>query len=155
MKTANLFRVTLVIMFCVYSWTALKAKNIVHTVDRGETIEYIASVYGISVEALRAANPGLETFYTGMDITIPIEKADARLEEQKLSVQNSLYSEAMALMQEGKYKEAVKLYDKILVDGRTPLAVYYNRGKAQYSRGKLNESIVDFNYVVQYDKDII
>lgn len=153
MKTANLFRVILVIMFFVCNWTALKAKNIVHTVDRGETIEYIASVYGISVDALRAANPGLETFYTGMDITIPIEKTDARLEEQKLSVQNSLYSEAMALMQEGKYKEAVKLYDKILVDGRTPLAVYYNRGKAQYSRGKLNESIVDFNYVVQYDKD--
>lgn len=143
----------LIIILLVCNWVGAVAKNIVHTIDRGETIDYIASVYGTSVEAIRVANPGLTEFYTGMDIIIPVDKPSGQLEEQKLSVQNSLFSEAESLRQKGKYKEAVKLYDKIQIEGKTPLVVYYNRGKVQFERGKLNESITDLNYVIQNDSD--
>lgn len=153
MKTVNLFRSMLIIILLVCNWVGAVAKNIVHTIDRGETIDYIASVYGTSVEAIRVANPGLTEFYIGMDIIIPVDKPSGKLEEQKLSVQNSLFSEAESLRQKGKYKEAVKLYDKIQIEGKTPLVVYYNRGKVQFERGKLNESITDLNYVVQNDSD--
>lgn len=42
-----------------------------HIVQRGETIELIASRYGISVSKLKEVNPLIEEFYTGLTLSIP------------------------------------------------------------------------------------
>lgn len=43
-----------------------------HTVEDGETLETIAQIYGVAVEDLSAANPGIEDiFFTGMKVSIP------------------------------------------------------------------------------------
>lgn len=43
-----------------------------HVVEDGETIETIAEVYGVSVEDIRNANPGIEElFFTGMKVALP------------------------------------------------------------------------------------
>lgn len=43
-----------------------------HVIDRGETLESIAKKYGVTTQALKEANPSVETmFYTGMVLVIP------------------------------------------------------------------------------------
>lgn len=48
------------------------AQQVVHTVQRGETLESIAQKYYVSVDALKLANPdAAELFYIGMKLNIP------------------------------------------------------------------------------------
>lgn len=43
-----------------------------HTIERGETLESIASMYQVNEQAILEANPGLsDMFFTGLVITIP------------------------------------------------------------------------------------
>ena len=45
-----------------------------HTVQRGETIESVAQKYGITVDALKAANPNAgNLFFVGMKLNIPVK----------------------------------------------------------------------------------
>ena len=48
------------------------AQNHIHTIQRGETLETIARLYGITVDQLREANPKAEQmFYFGLPLVIP------------------------------------------------------------------------------------
>jgi LysM repeat protein len=50
-------------------------KNITHTVEQGESLYAIARKYGVTVEAIKAANPSLTDALTiGQQIIIPIEE---------------------------------------------------------------------------------
>lgn len=52
--------------------TMMAQTTTVHKVRKGETIEQIAKQYGVSVDAIRQANPNMgEYFYIGMNLIIP------------------------------------------------------------------------------------
>lgn len=68
MKT--LIVVVLVVFACVHINAQTK-----HIIQRGETIELIASRYGISVTCLKEANPLFNEYYTGLTINIPPKPA--------------------------------------------------------------------------------
>ncbi len=51
--------------------TAMPAMALEHTVKRGETLESIAAHYGVTVDAIRAANPNVNLIFTGIKLEIP------------------------------------------------------------------------------------
>lgn len=79
-------------MFMLLSFTGMMAQQITHTIQRGETIESIASKYNVSVDALKKANPDIsEMFFVGLKLNIPTPK-DNRETTNKISADNQLES---------------------------------------------------------------
>lgn len=61
--------IAIMLMLCV---NISMAQTKSHTVTRGETIESVAKKYGVSVDAIKQANPNMGSmFYVGMKIIIP------------------------------------------------------------------------------------
>ena len=59
-------------LFALFFSLSLGYAQSTHTVDDGETIETISQMYGVSVEDLIRANPGIdEIIFTGMKVNIP------------------------------------------------------------------------------------
>lgn len=58
------------LVFLIFISLDLKSQT-THIIQRGETIELIASRYGISVTSLKEANSLLNEYYTGLTINIP------------------------------------------------------------------------------------
>lgn len=48
--------------------------NLRHIVQRGETIEILADKYKLTTDMLKAVNLGMNTFYTGMEVLVPVDK---------------------------------------------------------------------------------
>ena len=48
--------------------------NLRHIVQRGETIETLADSYRLTTDMLKTVNLGMDTFYTGMEIFVPVDK---------------------------------------------------------------------------------
>lgn len=48
--------------------------NLRHIVQRGETIETMADSYRLTTDMLKTVNLGMDTFYTGMEIFVPVDK---------------------------------------------------------------------------------
>lgn len=64
-----------------------------HTIERGETIESIASSYGLSVQDIITANPGLDDmFFSGMVINIPEKSVSESTSTYKSPVSTSVPS---------------------------------------------------------------
>ena len=62
-----------------------------HTVQRGETIESVAQKYGITVDALKAANPNAgNLFFVGMKLNIPVSASQGVSEQTMTTQENSL-----------------------------------------------------------------
>lgn len=60
------------ILFLLFSSAAFAQKAKTHVVQRGETLESVAGKYGVSPDALKAANPNMNNlFYGGMVLNIP------------------------------------------------------------------------------------
>ena len=58
------------LVYLIFISLDLKSQT-THIIQRGETIELIASRYGISVKCLKEANSLLNEYYTGLTINIP------------------------------------------------------------------------------------
>lgn len=67
------------------------AQAVVHTVQRGETLESIAQKYGVTAQDLLNANPDAKEYlYTGMKISIPtVQKTVANNEEKPVATQTA------------------------------------------------------------------
>lgn len=68
-----------------------------------------------------------------------------------------LYQEAGTLYQAGKYDEAIKKYEKIVVEGHREAAVYYNLGNAYYKENQLGKAILNYErakLVAPQDEDV-
>ncbi|MEW6280513.1 MAG: NlpC/P60 family protein [Candidatus Eremiobacterota bacterium] len=65
--------VALLFVFCLGGGALAgdAAAPLAHAVQAGETFESIAELYGLSPEALRQANPGLETLEAGLLVSLP------------------------------------------------------------------------------------
>ena len=66
----KLFSCAIMLLVSIMTCMAQTMKS--HTVQRGETLESIAQKYGVTVEAIKQANPGMGGyFYVGMGLKIP------------------------------------------------------------------------------------
>jgi len=59
-----------------------------HTVQRGETLPYIAKRYGFTEQELKDANPGMNACYVGLKITIPSRQAVRETKAETAAVPN-------------------------------------------------------------------
>lgn len=128
-----------------------------HVVQRGETFQSIAMRYGITEQMLRNTNLHVETCYTGL--TLQIDSADIEsarqyrrqieAEQRKRELQ-ARYQQAWKLMDAGKYNDAQKVLDGIIVEAPTALA-YYNRGVCYFNREKWNDAASDFRNTINSD----
>lgn len=61
----------------LFSVMIMQAQQVVHTVQRGETLESIAQKYQVTKEAITKNNPNVDdSFYVGMKLNIPAEKQE-------------------------------------------------------------------------------
>lgn len=97
-----------------------------HIVQRGETLEFLASKFGVSVQDIRDQNEDfdLDILYVGLPLQIPIpEVGDSPEEIEKLiasrSVTSSILDEANLLYNNGSYRKAAKLYTTALKENAT------------------------------------
>lgn len=69
-----------------------------------------------------------------------------------IAAQNEvLFDKANEQYGEGNYREAIRLYEQILSEGETSVAVYYNLGNAFYKMDSIGPSIYYFEKALQLD----
>ncbi len=113
-----------------------------HTVKRGETVESVASRYGMTAEQFMAVVPNAENmFFTGMKLQIPENAIKDPIIENPLF--DSYIAQAKQEFNDANYKESAKLYGKAL-ELEQSAKIYYNRGLAYYKCEKYGNAIDDF-----------
>lgn len=129
---------------------------VTHTVDRGETLESIAKAYDVPVDFLKMLNPEAKECYAGTTLNIPRlpksnqetdRKVTDNTNEAQQSVRSQLalkYDKAAGKFKEKDYGKAVKIYNEIIKEDPSA-AAYFNRGLAQFNRGKWRQAAQDFN----------
>lgn len=75
----RLQRILLIVSLSAIAVWAMGQDTLTHVIRRGETIEYIAQAYGITIDELSASNNDMDQFYTGLTIRIPPKKADTSI----------------------------------------------------------------------------
>lgn len=126
-----------------------------HIVQRGETLAFLATKFGVSEQDIRDQNEDLDLdiLYVGLPLQIPIsENIDNA--EQLITLQsstNSVLSEANNYYESGKYRKAIKLYSKAIKEN--PNAdLYYLRGRSYLSQGKYKSAIRDLESALTDNK---
>lgn len=131
------------------------ARKVEHVVQRGETIERIASQYGLTPQAVLNGN-NVDRVYVGLKLEIEIPDAPKQNMNSNNMAQQFISPEEASLAKEAKYAfenkdydEAVKQYNK-LVKKFPSSAYYFNRGLAQFNRGKNRQAAKDFRQALKY-----
>ncbi len=140
-------------------------KNIItHILQRGESIEYLAEIYDVDIDSIKAANNELECFYAGMSLYIPMQETKensiyAENEIANISHTLSLFKAdnktADELLSNMDYKKAQKLYSQIINKYNATedcTDAYYGRALCLYNRGKWKSAIKDFQTVLNGGK---
>lgn len=150
-------------MFLVFGMpTVIYGQEIVylkHIVQRGETIESLADMYDVNEDILKSINYELDTFYTGLEVRIPVDKKymDFRTEEDAEAILKDLagyfagYKEATRIFKSGDYKRAEKMYaSTIQRHGKYfPCEeAYFAMAMCDYNRKKWSAAIEGFNQVL-------
>lgn len=148
-------RIIAVILMMSSMLLATAQEMIEHVVQRGESFALVAERYGITEQMLRNSNDHIDVCYVGM--TLQISSADieaareyrAKMEaERREREQQARYEQAWSLMDAGKYKDAQKIFDKIIAVAPAALA-YYNRGVCYYNREKWNDAADNFSMAIR------
>ena len=80
-------RKMLLFVMAICSITMMAQQTKSHTVQRGETLESIASKYNVTVSDIKAANPAAaDFFYVGMYLDIPIKSSASTNQSQPQTV---------------------------------------------------------------------
>ena len=159
-----MLRIVLIVFACVVCETVFAQNEQTHTLQRGETIEFVAQMYGVSVDAIKEVNPHLKGFYTGITCVIPkkpdihIVQADvteseplvALTENSSNSYVDELRAKAENYSSHKRYKKAAKTYTAILKIDHSMEDVY-NRGHNYYRAGKWKHAISDLSTVSSND----
>lgn len=65
----------IILFLCIWNISTTFAQNIVnHVIQRGETLESIATRCGTSQAAIKALNPLVDVYCTGMEIVLPVQE---------------------------------------------------------------------------------
>ena len=158
----------LITLFPSMQAVAQDANNNIFTyiIQRGEDIETVAARHGTTADELRKRNPGLDVFFSGMEIKVPKAAASGNISYgmpphagnahasairlTATSPHGKLLAEAQKEQTDGNYKKAAKLYSKIIENhkGGTDWNIYLARGYCQYQRGKYKSAIEDIEAVL-------
>ena len=140
---------------CLCSFSMSSEEMIEHVVQRGETFALIADRYGITEQMLRNANSHIDACYTGLTLQInpndieTMRKYREQIEAERAAREMySMYEQAWALMDDGEYKSAQKVFDKIIARSPATALAYYNRGVCKFNREKWKDAASDFGLAI-------
>ncbi len=134
-----------------------------HIVQRGETIEILADKYRLTTDILKTVNLGMDTFYTGLEVFIPVDKKYLwlRSEEDSEKVLEDIagyfseYQEASRIFNSGDYKTADKLFESTIRNHGKYLPceeAYFGKAMCDYNRKKWSSAIDGFSQVISIDE---
>ena len=137
--------------------------NLRHIVQRGETIEILADKYRLTTDILKAINLGMDTFYTGMAVLVPVDKKymwlrsedDSEVILKDIAGYFSEYQEASRAFNAGDYKKADKLFESTIRNHGKYLPceeAYFGRAMCDYNRNKWSSAIDGFAQVISIDE---
>lgn len=137
--------------------------NLRHIVQRGETIEILADKYKLTTDMLKAVNLGMNTFYTGMEVLVPVDKKymwlrsedDSEVILKDIAGYFSEYQEASRVFNTGDYKKADKLFESTIRNHGKYLPceeAYFGRAMCDYNRNKWSSAIDGFAQVICIDE---
>lgn len=114
MRKYNFIMVMFILLCSVKSW-GQDIVNLHHIVQRGETIEILADKYRLTTDILKAVNLGMDTFYTGMEVLVPVDKKymwlrsedDSETILKDIAGYFSEYQEASRVFNTGDYKKQI------------------------------------------------
>ena len=134
-----------------------------HIVQRGETIENLADKYRLTTAILKTVNLGMDTFYTGLEVFIPVDKKYLwlRSEEDSEKILEDIagyfsdYQEASRIFNSGDYKKADKLFESTIQNHGKYLPceeAYFGKAMCDYNRKKWSSAIDGFSQVISIDE---
>ncbi len=134
-----------------------------HIVQRGETIENLADKYRLTTDILKTVNLGMDTFYTGLEVFIPVDKRYLwlRSEEDSEKVLEDIagyfleYQEASRIFNSGDYKKADKLFESTIRNHGKYLPceeAYFGKAMCDYNRKKWSSAIDGFSQVISIEE---
>lgn len=137
--------------------------NLKHIVQRGETIETLADKYMLTTDILKTVNLGMDTFYTGLEVFIPVDRKylglrseeDSEIILEDIAGYFSEYQEASRIFNSGKYKKADKLFESTIRNHGKWLPceeAYFGKAMCDYNRKKWSSAIDGFTQVVSIDE---
>ena len=159
------FIMVMFVLLCSYfakSW-GQDIVNLRHIVQRGETIEILADKYRLTTDILKAVNLGMDTFYTGMEVLVPVDKKymwlrsedDSEVILKDIAGYFSEYQEASRVFNTGDYKKADKLFESTIRNHGKYLPceeAYFGRAMCDYNRNKWSSAIEGFAQVISIDE---
>lgn len=136
--------------------------NLRHIVQRGETIETMADSYRLTTDMLKTVNLGMDTFYTGMEIFVPVDKKYMwlRTEEDGEDILKDIagyfqeYNEASRIFNSGDYRKADKLFESTIRNHGKLLPceeAYFGKAMCDYNRKKWSSAVDGFAKVISID----
>ena len=134
-----------------------------HIVQRGETIENLADKYRLTTDILKTVKLGMDTFYTGLEVFIPVDKKYLwlRSEEDSEKILEDIagyfseYQEASRIFNSGDYKKADKLFESTIQNHGKYLPceeAYFGKAMCDYNRKKWSSAIDGFSQVISIDE---
>ena len=137
--------------------------NLKHIVQRGETIENLADKYMLTTDILKTVNLGMDTFYTGLEVFIPVDRKylglrseeDSEIILEDIAGYFSEYQEASRMFNSGKYKKADKLFESTIRNHGKWLPceeAYFGKAMCDYNLKKWSSAIDGFTQVVSIDE---
>ena len=162
MRKYNFIMVMFILLCSVKSW-GQDIVNLHHIVQRGETIEILADKYRLTIDILKAVNLGMDTFYTGMEVLVPVDKKymRSRSEDDSETILKDIagyfseYQEASRVFNAGDYKKADKLFESMIRNHGKYLPceeAYFGRAMCDYNRNKWSSAIEGFAQVISIDE---
>lgn len=159
------FIMVMFVLLCSYfakSW-GQDIVNLRHIVQRGETIEILADKYRLTTDILKAVNLGMDTFYTGMEVLVPVDKKymwlrsedDSEVILKDIAGYFSEYQEASRVFNTGDYKKADKLFESTIRNHGKYLPceeAYFGRAMCDYNRNKWSSAIEGFAQVISINE---
>lgn len=161
MRKYNFIMVMFILLCSVKSW-GQDIVNLRHIVQRGETIEILADKYRLTTDILKAVNLGMDIFYTGMEVLVPVDKKymwlrsedDSETILKDIAGYFSEYQEASRVFSTGDYKKADKLLETTIRNHGKYLPceeAYFGRAMCDYNRNKWSSAIEGFAQVISID----
>ena len=156
---------TIVIMLFVLIPTKGIGQDIVylsHIVQRGETLETLADRYRLTTEMLKTVNLDMDTFYTGLEIVVPVDKKylclrskeDGEMILKDMAGYFSEYQEASRIFDLGNYKKANDLFESTIRNHGKYLPceeAYFGKAMCAFHRKKWSTAVEGFEQVINID----
>ena len=120
-----------------------------HTVQRGESLDFIAKKYNVAVNDIKAINSFQgDFFYVGQILRLPEESHTVSVQNSysDLDYAQSLIYQAAKFESEQKYSQAQKIYKKILKQNNNTY-IHFLYGRCCYLSEKWKDAIKEFELV--------